>query len=343
MQPPITGHDHGGVPRFDIRSTLSHLYQSSYFKNILNGIKILIGLVLFYLSVHGVQWGDLMIGIRSADLAWLIVAIFFVLFGLFLKIYRWAIFIRNYQITAGSDRLFRAYFVGQAANIVLPFRSGELIRIGYFADQPHNLPEVTSTIVLEKYLDLVALTICGIVISLKVSIDNLLNLRGVLLPVTIMLTVLLLLVILYGPRVWGKIKTISWFPVSLRVWLDRLLEVSQWLKKPQKVMPSIWLTILIWVVMWSTNLILFRSLGLSLGGIAAGLVLTLVYVGLFPALMPGNIGPFYFFTRLALSPFGIKPEDAIIFAVTLHAIVMLPPLLAGGISLLVPNKSVVKA
>jgi uncharacterized membrane protein YbhN (UPF0104 family) len=343
MQPPLTGQEHEGVTRFNLRSSLCNLYRSSYFKNILIGIKILIGLGLFYLSVHGIQWSDLIIGIRSADLVWLIVAILFVLFGLFLKIYRWAIFIRNYQIPAGSGRLFRAYFVGQAANIVLPFRSGELIRIGYFADQPHQLAEVASTIVLEKYLDLVALTICGIVISLKVSIDNLLNLRGVLLPLSMMLTVFLLLVILYGPRVWGKIRTRSWIPDNIRAWLDRLVEVSQWLRKPQQVMPGIGLTILIWVVMWSTNLILFRSLGLSLGGMAAGLVLTLVYVGLFPALMPGNVGPFYFFTRLALSPFGINPEEAIIFAVVLHAIVMLPPLLAGGISLLVPQKSVVNA
>ncbi len=44
--------------------------------------------------------------------------------------------------------------------------------------------------------------------------------------------------------------------------------------------------------MLSTNLLLFRALHLSLGVEAAGLVL--VYMGLFPAIIPGNVGPFYF-------------------------------------------------
>jgi uncharacterized membrane protein YbhN (UPF0104 family) len=65
------------------------------------------------------------------------------------------------------------------------------------------------------------------------------------------------------------------------------------------------------------------------------LVLISVYIGLLPALMPGNIGPFYFFARLAILPFGILNDQAFVFAVILHAIVTLPPLLGGVISLLI--------
>jgi hypothetical protein len=87
--------------------------------------------------------------------------------------------------------------------------------------------------------------------------------------------------------------------------------------------------------MWLTNLLVFKSLGLPLGLTAAGLVLILVYIGLIPALMPGNIGPFYFFARQAVMPFGILTDEAILFAVVLHAIVTLPALLAGLIGLLI--------
>jgi hypothetical protein len=88
-------------------------------------------------------------------------------------------------------------------------------------------------------------------------------------------------------------------------------------------------------------MVLFKSLKLPLGGTAAGLVLILVYVGLLPALMPGNIGPFYFFASLAVSPFGIIHDQAFVFAVVLHAIVTLPPLLCGAIGLLVRPDRVV--
>ena len=107
-----------------------------------------------------------------------------------------------------------------------------------------------------------------------------------------------------------------------------------WLRNPRQVIPALILTILIWSVMWLTNLLLFKSLGMPVDVTAAGLVLTLVYIGLFPALMPGNIGPFYFFGRLALLPFGVIQNQAFLYAVVLHAIVTLPPLLGGAIGLM---------
>src|SRR4030042_5675893 len=113
------------------------------------------------------------------------------------------------------------------------------------------------------------------------------------------------------------------------------------MRNPRQVFPGVLLTILIWGVMWLTNLLLFESLALPLGGTAAGLVLILVYVGLLPALLPGNIGPFYFFARLALLPFGILHDQAFVFAMILHFIVTLPPLLGGALGLLIRPKRVV--
>ena len=258
-----------------------------------------------------------------------------VLLGLFLKLWRWGILVKNYQVRSSIARLFSAYFLGQSVNILLPFRSGELVRVGYFAGNPNVLPEIISTIVLEKYLDLIALTVCGILVSLKISLDNILNLRGWLLPLTIILTLLFLIVVLFGPVIWRKISSRKLLPNRLAVWLDRWVQASQWLRNPRQILPMILLTSLIWVVMWLTNLLLSRGVGITLGGTAAGLVLFAVYIGLLPALMPGNIGPFYFFASLALIPFGIMHEQALLFAIILHAIVTLPPLLGGliGVSL----------
>jgi uncharacterized membrane protein YbhN (UPF0104 family) len=135
--------------------------------------------------------------------------------------------------------------------------------------------------------------------------------------------------------VWGKIKAGKLISKRVIDWVDRWVQASQWLRNPRKVYPAVLLTVLIWGVMWVTNLLLFKSLDLPLGGTAGGLVLILVYVGLLPALMPGNIGPFYFFARLAILPFGIINDQAFIYAVVLHAIVTLPPLLGGVIGLLI--------
>jgi len=335
MQQPMTGERGEQGSRDGVGNLKISRLHPVYIKNILTIFKILAGVAMLILSIRGIQWGNLVAGIGAANLSWLALAILSVLLGLFLKIWRWIIFVKNYHIPSSISELYRAYFVGQAVNILLPFRGGELVRIGYFARNPMILPDIVMTIALEKYLDLVALAACGIIVSLKISIDNILNLRGWFLPVTILVTLILLAAILFGPAIWRKIRTGNRLPKRLIEWMDRWVQTSLWLRNPRKVFPGVLLTVLIWGVMWLTNLLLFKSLGLPLGGAAAGLVLLLVYIGLLPALMPGNIGPFYFFAWLALLPFGILHNQGLVFAIILHAIVTLPPLMGGAIGLFV--------
>ena len=63
-----------------------------------------------------------------------------------------------------------------------------------------------------------------------------------------------------------------------------------------------------------------------MGGTASGLVLISVYLGCCST-NAGQSGPFYFFASMALIPFGIIHDQALTFAVILHAIVTLPALL----------------
>jgi uncharacterized membrane protein YbhN (UPF0104 family) len=98
------------------------------------------------------------------------------------------------------------------------------------------------------------------------------------------------------------------------------------------------LSIVIWLIMGLTNGLLFTSLGLSLHWQAAGLVMILVYFGVLPALMPGNLGPFTYFAQLALLPFSVESSKVLAFAVILYVLVNLPVLLIAGVLLLIPKK-----
>jgi uncharacterized membrane protein YbhN (UPF0104 family) len=339
MQQPMTDQPAEPVSRIG-RSIRKQTSRPLFVKNLLTILKILTGVAILVLSIRGIHWENLVTGIRTANFSWLMLAIAAVLLGLFLKVWRWAMLVKNYQVRATKSRLFSAYFVGQAVNIILPLRGGDLVRIGFFADEPKILPEIASTIVLEKYLDLIALSGMGLWISFRLSLDNELNVRGWLIPLASLLTVFLIAAILFGPAVWEKVRSRKQLPSWIVEWVDKWMQASLWLRNPRLIAPPIILTILIWLVMWTTNLLLFKSLGLQAGVTAAGLVLTLVYVGLFPALMPGNIGPFYFFARLALSPFGIIQDQAIVYAVVLHALVTLPALMGGWIGLIIRHRQV---
>ncbi len=335
MQQPLSGEQSQGLSKTELEKPATDVVRARNIKTLGLAIKLLAGLALLILSIQGIQFNNLVTAIRSTNPGWLILAILAVLLGLGLKLWRWVNLVKNYHIEASAGRLFSAFFVGQAANIVLPLRGGEVIRLGYFTGETKILTEAASTIVLEKYLDLLALTTCGVLVSLKISLDNILNLRGFLLPVAILASLVLLAAIWFGPELWGKIAKRRILPPGMINWLEQWIQASQWLKNPRQVLPAVFITIIIWVVMWVTNLLMFKSLGLPLGGTASGLVLILVYIGLLPALMPGNIGPFYFFARLALVPFGVIHDPAFAFAVVLHAIVTLPAMFGGAAGLLI--------
>jgi uncharacterized membrane protein YbhN (UPF0104 family) len=164
---------------------------------------------------------------------------------------------------------------------------------------------------------------------------------GSLYPLLIIMTILLLLAILFAPTLWrrffpGESKT-PWLAKVQRK-LDQFLQASLWLREPSKLLPSLGITLLIWVVMALTNRLVLQSLAIDLGWDAALLVLMLVYFGVVRALMPGNLGPFAFFAQLALIPYAVPNERAVAFAIILYAIVTLPPLLISGLLLLLPNR-----
>ena len=317
---------------------MKHLPAKRHLATIL---KIALGLLLLYLSFQRVDWPILLDALRSVSGLWLVIAILSVLLSLALKVLRWDLLLHNYQLRLPLRRLISAFFLGQAANILLVIRGGEIVRVTS-AHQPgqNDWVEISATIAIEKYLDLLFLVL--LMLAMATNLPPLaLETMGSLYPLLIIMTILLLLAILFAPTLWrrffpGESKT-PWLAKVQRK-LDQFLQASLWLREPSKLLPSLGITLLIWVVMALTNRLVLQSLAINLGWDAALLVLILVYIGVLPALMPGNLGPFVFFAQLALIPYAVPNERAVAFAIILYAIVTLPPLLISGLLLLLPNR-----
>ena len=299
-------------------------------------IRLLAGVALLVFSLWGVNWGQLAASVGSVSTPWFLLALGSVVVGLCFKTMRWQLFLRNYGLNLPWRRIFEAYFAGQSANIVLPTRGGELIRLWLLSAQnPSVAPQVAATIALEKFLDLIALSFSAVGVAAYLPTEKALWVREWLLPLSGFASFALVVMIFWGPRIWELIqpkispRTPSWVRVIAQL-LDRFIKSSLWLRDARRLLPAVLLTALIWVIMWGTNMLLLHSMGIELPPVAGGLVLVFIYLGLLPALMPGNIGPFYFFAQLAVQPFSISDEKALAFAILLHAIVTLPPLLAGG-------------
>ena len=313
--------------------------RPSYRAATLTALKVLAGTALLLLSVWGLDWRALPGHLAAAKPGWLGLALLAVLGGLALRIVRWQVLLPQGAERLALPAVSEAYLAGQAANIVMPFRGGELIRLGLLAGQGSvGLAPAGVSIVIEKALDLLALAGLALVLlpSLPASVTDVVP--GWLFPAAGVTISLLALGLLVSPWLIGWIRSArggaqGWGGQLMRA-LDEAAAAVHAMRRPALAIPAVSLTLLAWGAMIATNALLFRALDLPLGATAAGLVMLLVMIGLLPALMPGNIGPFYFFARLALLPFQVDPQLAIAFSILLHLLVTLPPLLGGGLLLL---------
>lgn len=318
--------------------------KEGFFKKCLQGLRFCIGLALLYWALKGANWVDLKEVVLTANLSWLLIALALVLASTFLKIVRWFVLLKNYGLSRSTFRVARAFLVGQAANILLPFRGGEVIRAGMLAQADVvQTSQIISTIMIEKSLDLFALTLVTLaVLPYLQVISNRPIIRG-LVFFSVLALVLLILFMMVSFKFWPMIKRyINHRPRHWKTWLsekiDQFVASSYWMRDMKKVLPAMGLTLGIWVLMWLINLPVFRSVNLPAYPILGLFILVLVYIGLIPAMTPGNIAPFYFFAQLGLVTFKVPQDQALAFAILLHAVVTLPVLLLGGISLLIQNR-----
>jgi len=307
-------------------------------------LKILLGLTLLVFALKGANWIELRKSLTAANLTWLLLALGIVVIGLVLKIWRWSMLLHNFGLKNPFGLVSEAYLAGQAANILLPVRGGELIRIGMMGKgDAGSLTRLVGTVAIEKFLDLLALTGLTVLVlpSLR-SIGSSYIPQGLAI-FAVVAVIILIAYVFWAPRFWPVIQRkiqsshSRWIVRSAEV-IGQFVESSSWLKDWRKIASSLLVTLIIWCLMWATNLLAFRSVDLGADPLMAGLVLVLVYIGLIPALMPGNIGPFYFFAQLALRAFDIPLNQALAFAILLHAVVTLPVLVIGGVILLISGK-----
>jgi uncharacterized membrane protein YbhN (UPF0104 family) len=308
-------------------------------------LKILLGVGLLLVVIIQVDWGDLVGYLLDVDPAWMILGLAVVLVGLLVKAVRWGVLLHSFNVKVAPSKVLEAYLTGQALNILLPARGGEFARFGLVsADKPQLSPEIASSIVMEKSLDVLGLGALVGFLLLALPANTGTDALGTILPrlggLFIGLIVLIFVFVMVWPVIYSRLRG------NLKGWPDRLIEAFQrgvtiwllWIRQPKKTIPAVALTLVNWILMWITNLVIFRAVGLAAGGVAAALVLALVMIGLLPAWMPGNIAPFYFFATLGLLPFNIPLDLGLAFAVVLHAVVTLPTLLIGGVILLLPGR-----
>lgn len=292
-------------------------------------LKVALGLILFLFALRaGFNPNSLVTALGSIQPVWALAALGLVLLGAILKAVRWSLLLTGVPPAPGPGRTWGPLLTGQAFNMLAWARMGDLVRIWLLASQTGaTMPAVATTLVVEDVFDLVTYGSLALLLSADLAtIPSAIGRIPAIITVALIGISALALLVYRGEALahavvgmWKRLR----LPLSGRVggWIQSAVGALAPLKQGRRFWPILILTVLIWLVSWFTNTVLFNAFGLNLPPAAGLLVLVLIIVGVSPGLMPTNIGPFYFLTVLALRQYAVDPAIALAYAALLHAMV----------------------
>lgn len=300
---------------------------------------IVISVALMWYLFSDIEFAKLWVSLKSANYYWLIPNICFVMFAMYQRAYRWKAMLAPVK-DVKFPSLLSATCIGFMANNVLPFRLGEFVRAYSLSYQDKDISKSTSlgTIFVERMVfDLVALLIIfGAVLGVT-SVDIPEEMRtGLILAIGIaLLGIVLVLGLALKPQRAGELLTryLVFLPEGIRETIKTMImKFSSGLEFILKIRLAGWVgfqTLVLWIFMGLSNYFVFMAFGFDLPLDASYFLLVVVSVSILIPSSPGFVGVYHAGTVLTLKSYGIMQEDALSFAIVLHAAQYIPITLMG--------------
>jgi glycosyltransferase 2 family protein len=205
-------------------------------------------------------------------------------------------------------------FASAAANVLLPFRGGEALRL-WLLKRHHGVPLVTSgaAIALEKVGD--ALSLFLVVAPLPWLVSSLPPPVARVLRVMPILAIAIVVAVVVLSRIGIKARWLSGFRV---------------IREPRRVVAGFAFVALAWAIDVASILTVLWAFGIDASLARALVVLLLVNVAIAIPAAPGQVGSHELGSTVALELQGVPPAQAIAFALVFHG-TQLAPVIALGL------------
>lgn len=304
---------------------------------LLVGLGVTISVVFAYIAVRDAQPRQTLDELRSTEYAWLLPALVLLVAAFLLRAIRWQ------SLFPPADRpplrhVTPALFVGYLANVLLPLRTGDAVAIVALTRRAHrSVAETTATVLVQRAQDVLSLVL--LLFLLLPWLPHVDWLRGAGL-IALVLVVLLALaagaVLRFGDRVLHVLlRPLRALPFIPQEALDRapaeFVRGLGGLLGPRIALVSFAWTTLSWLVLGVGFWFVLKASGIDLA-LTAG-VLVVIGIGLAMILPspPAALGVFEGATVVVLSAYGVDGSTALSYALVLHALNVLPLLVAGAV------------
>lgn len=305
-------------------------------------IGILVATFFVWLIFKNVNFHDLLVNFKQVNISYIAGAIFVFFAGYCCRIERWRLMLLQENPRLQWENCAGPLMASVAANNVLPFRAGDILRAFAFNKRLEISASTSLTsLFVERLLDLlmvvsflgIALTYFGMDSSALVGVGG-----GVLLFAAIAILFLLLfpgifrrpaffisdLIYKLNTRLGTKFKEVL---LKIFVALDHTSQKTTISK------------LVLWSFLaWICEGLVFWFVALSLpnisNDIASWVALPVGTLATVVPSTPGYVGTFDYFTAQSMIAMGNSTTSSVAFAFIVHAVLWLPPTLVGGIYLI---------
>ena len=286
-------------------------------------VGILVSLLCLYLVAKGMDFRSLLAALSHTQWVWLLPAFVLLVGGMAARALRWRLLLPG----ARTGRLFNLLNISYLVNNLSPFRLGDVLR-AYLCAELERLSVVRalSTVVIERVADTltIVLLLLGLLPFISLPAYLVRPAFGVGLAA---LGAACLLVFLALRREWSlalfdrlsaRLTFLQRTPLRrlLASAVDGLAVLGSWRRAAGVLAWSL----AIWLATALQFYVVMQATGLRLPFAAALTVLCLTSLGMVVPSSPGYVGVFEYITVVALSLFAVGREDALGYALVLHAL-----------------------
>jgi uncharacterized membrane protein YbhN (UPF0104 family) len=291
---------------------------------------------LAYLTVRDVRWDSVWEALANSNYWWLIPALLLLAAANLLRARRWqSLFHAKTRPPYGST--LEAMLVGQLFNNLLPARAGEVARVVFIHRRAAaSRGEAMGTVLVERAFDVLALlgllfvalpwfpslswiraaAWLAIGLALGVAVASALLVRYEDRPLEIAMRPLQYLPFVSLELVGRATANVGRGLAGIRRWRNAA-EAGAW-------------TIISWLAIALSNWVLMQGFHLDLSFSAGLLIAIATGLGMIIPSAPGAVGIFEAATVVGLHAYGVPHSQALSYALVLHAMNLVPYLLAGG-------------
>lgn len=283
----------------------------------------IIGIILFYLSIHKVKFNIIIADFKFANYIYSIPIIILFLMATLLRSVRLAVILS--PIDEISQRvLLPITCVGFMFSSLIPLRIGEFVR-PYLLSRRTRVPlgPALAGVMVERVFDILSLLCIYLIVNMLGMPPFLVNINYYVIGIIMFFLIAALLFYFKIEIIAGYFKPFLYIlPKRLRGRAeDMILDFTKGFKMIlcyRKLSGVLLLSFLIWSCFGFGIFLLFKLFNFELNLINAFIVLICTIIAVSIPAAPGMVGNFHFAAIIVLSAYGIDKSDAFSFAVLYH-------------------------